>query len=333
MRTSTTRPSRGGATRLHVVTGKGGTGKTTVAAALAMSLAADGARVLLCEVEGRQGIAQVFDVDRLGDEETRIARLPGGGEVFGLAVDAKAAFLEYLQMFYKLGRAGGLLERFGVVDFATTIAPGLRDVLLIGKVYEAAGRGSSRRRGEGYDAIVLDAPPTGRVGRFLNVNEEVAHLAKVGPVRQQADSITAMLRAPSTQVHLVTLLEEMPVTETLEAAEELRAIGVTLGTVVVNQVAPALLGQHAVAALRAGEPAALRGDLGRAGLRVGPVLVDGLVQGGLDVADRLEAQVREREALTTLGRPIVDLPLLSAGLDAGGLSELTDLLRAAEAAG
>lgn len=310
------------------MTGKGGTGKTTVASALALALAADGGRVLLCEVEGRQGIAQVFDVDRLGDTETRIARLPGGGEVHGLAVDAKAALLEYLQLFYRLGRAGGLLERFGVVDFATTIAPGLRDVLLIGKVYEAAGRGSSPRRAQGYDAIVLDAPPTGRVGRFLNVNEEVAHLAKVGPVRQQADSITAMLRAPSTAVHLVTLLEEMPVTETVEAADELRGLGLGLGAVIVNQVTPARLRPEAVAALRAGEPAPLREHLDQAGLRVGPVLVDGLIQGGLDVADRLEAQVAERAALGRIGRPLVDLPHLNSGLDAGGLLELADILHA-----
>src|SRR4051794_8459351 len=225
--------------RLHVVTGKGGTGKTTVAGALALGLATGGARVLLAEVEERQGIAQLFDVPQLGYEEQRIAGAPGGGEVYGLEVDPKAALMEYLQMFYKLGRAGGLLERFGAIDFATTIAPGVRDVLLTGKIYEAV-----RRRAGGrprYDAVVLDAPATGRIGRFLDVNSEVADLAKVGPIRKQADSITTLLRSPQTVVHLVTLLEEMPVQETLDAVTTLTGLGLPVGGVVVNQVRDTVL--------------------------------------------------------------------------------------------
>ena len=158
--------------------------------------------MLLCEVEGRQGIASVFDVAPLPYAERAIAVGPDGGEVFALAIDAEAALLEYLDMFYRLGRAGKALDRFGVIDFATTIAPGVRDVLLTGKVYEATRRrtGGGRRRGPpSYDAVVLDAPPTGRIGRFLNVNTEVAGIAKVGPIRNQADSIMRLLqvrRAP-----------------------------------------------------------------------------------------------------------------------------------------
>src|SRR3982751_5477266 len=98
--------------RLHVVTGKGGTGKTTAAAALALALASRGRRVLLCEVEGRQGIASVFDVAPLPYAERRIATGPDGGEIWALAIDAEGALLEYLQMFYHLGRAGRALDRF-----------------------------------------------------------------------------------------------------------------------------------------------------------------------------------------------------------------------------
>src|SRR4051794_31087438 len=198
--------------RLHVVTGKGGTGKTTVAAALALALAAGGRQVLLTEVEGRQGIAQLFDTPPLPYEERKVAVARGGGEVYALAIDPEAALLEYLEMFYNLKRAGSALKRFGAIDFATTIAPGMRDVLLTGKVMEAATR---ERRGGGrlYDAVVLDAPPTGRIARFLNVNSEVAGLAKMGPVRQQADSVMTLLRSRKTAVHLVTVLEEMPVQE------------------------------------------------------------------------------------------------------------------------
>ena len=123
---------------LHVVSGKGGTGKTTVAGALAMSLARDGRRTLLMEVEGRQGIAQLFDVPPLPYEERKVAVAPGGGEVWALAVDPEDALLDYLEIFYNLRRAGSALRRMGAVDFATTIAPGLRDVLLTGKACEVA---------------------------------------------------------------------------------------------------------------------------------------------------------------------------------------------------
>ena len=106
----------------------------------------------------------------------------------GLAIDAEDALLEYLDTFYHLGLAGKALDRFGAVDFATSIAPGLRDVLLTGKVYEAVRRGV-KGRPDAYDAVVLDAPPTGRIAQFLNVHEAVSGLAKMGPIRSQADSI------------------------------------------------------------------------------------------------------------------------------------------------
>ena len=121
-------------TRLHVVTGKGGTGKTTVAAALALALAnAPGRRVLLIEVEGRQGIAQLFDRPPLPYAEERIATTAAGGEVYALAIDAEAALLEYFDLFYNLGFAARTLRRMGAIEFATTLAPGLRDVLFTGK--------------------------------------------------------------------------------------------------------------------------------------------------------------------------------------------------------
>lgn len=320
-------------TRLHIVTGKGGTGKTTVAGALALTLAAEGKNVLIAEVEGRQGISQLFDVPPLGEHEVRVARSAAGGSVWGLSVDAKAALLEYLQMFYKLGRAGGLLERFGVIDFATTIAPGVRDVLLIGKIYEVAGRRPGRRssKGERYDAIVLDAPPTGRIGRFLNVNSEVAGLAKMGPIKNQADSITTMLTSATTAVHLVTLLEEMPVQETLDAVAELREIGLPIGNLVINQEQADLLSDTATEMLTADHTdwSALAGDLSTAGLRVGPTLVDGLTQAGRDLADRLTLQDGQRDDLAALQRPTYHLPMLSSGVEDGGLRQLADLLMVA----
>src|ERR1700733_14458634 len=134
----TTRDTDWDGVRLHVVTGKGGTGKTTVAAAMALALATAGRKVLLIEVEGRQGIARLFDCPPLPYEERKVAIGLGaqgagqGGDVYALAVDPEGALLDYLDMFYNLRRTGKALTRLGVVDFATTIAPGLSDVLVTG---------------------------------------------------------------------------------------------------------------------------------------------------------------------------------------------------------
>jgi anion-transporting ArsA/GET3 family ATPase len=330
------RPYDPARTRLHVVTGKGGTGKTTVAAALALALAAGGRRTLLCEVEGRQGIAQLFDVPPLPYGERKIAVGQDGGEVFALAVEPKAALLEYLELFYRMGRAGKVLERIGAIDFATTIAPGLRDVLLTGKIYEASRRRTAT--GPAYDAIVLDAPPTGRVTRFLNVNEEVADLAKVGPIRNQAGSIMSLLRGAQTAVHLVTVLEEMPVQETQDAAADLRAVGLPLGCVLVNMVrepvlAPAELELAAARRLDRTEVVAGLGSAGLGSRGRSPVdaarldrLADGLLAEGADHALRVLLEREQRGDLAALGRPLAELPAMPGGVDLGALYDLSELL-------
>ncbi|AYY11787.1 ATPase [Actinobacteria bacterium YIM 96077] len=313
--------------RLHVVTGKGGTGKTTVASSLAIALASNRRRVLLVEVEERQGLAQLFDVAPLTYAEHRIATAPGGGEVHGLAIDVREAMHEYLDMFYRLGRAGRALDRVGFVEFATTIAPGLRDVLLTGKTYEAVKR--TRENGEYvYDAVVLDAPPTGRITRFLDVTTSVSSLARVGPVHRQASSITAWLHSPRTAVHVVTLLEEMPVQETIDAIGELERVKIPVGAVIVNQVRrPHLAGQHRVAAQR--------GELDRddvaAGLRAAALpddaaLVDQLCTEAAEHADRLDLEQDARKDLMRLDRPMYDLPHLPAGIDPTALYEFAETL-------
>jgi anion-transporting ArsA/GET3 family ATPase len=311
--------------RLHVVTGKGGTGKTTVAAALALSLARDGRRVLLVEVEGRQGIAQLFDVPPLPYAERKIATF-AGGEVLGLAVDPKDALLEYLQMFYKLGRAGSVLEKVGAIDFATTIAPGVQDVLLTGKVYEAV-----RRREGGrpvYDAVVLDAPPTGRIARFLNVGAEVVGLARVGPIRNQADRIVSLMQSPQTAVHLVTLLEEMPVQETVDGVHDLTSAGLPVGGIVVNQVRSPLLPARRLSAASKGrlDRDEVADGLRAAGLTDTPDVIDGLLEEAARRAARVALEKRERRAVQSCDRPVYELPELPGGVDLGALYRLAESL-------
>jgi anion-transporting ArsA/GET3 family ATPase len=301
-----------------VVTGKGGTGKTSVAAALALGLAAGGRRTLLVEVEGRQGIAQLFGTDPLPYEERHLADAPGGGEVRALAVDAEEALLEYLDMFYKLGAAGRALRKLGAIDFATTIAPGLRDVLLTGKVKEATTRTSGQRRT--YDAVVLDAPPTGRIGRFLNVTAETARLAKMGPIKTQSEGVSVLLRSPMTAVHVVTLLEEMPVQETVDAITELTQLGFPVGRVIVNGARPP------VPAGRALSQAELKRGLLAAGLPADRDTVAGLAGEARDQQVRRELEDSLRADLVELGPPLTELPLLPDGVDRAGLETLARAL-------
>ncbi|MCQ0024493.1 AAA family ATPase [Streptomyces somaliensis DSM 40738] len=312
--------------RLQVVSGKGGTGKTTVAAALALALAAEGGRTLLVEVEGRQGIAQLFGTEPLPYEERKIAVAPGGGEVYALVIDAERALLDYLQTFYRLGAAGRALKKLGAIDFATTVAPGLRDVLLTGKACEAV----RRRDGAGrfvYDHVVMDAPPTGRVTRFLNVNEEVAGLARMGPVHKQAQSVMRVVKSSDTAVHLVTLLEEMPVQETADGVAELRAAGIPVGDVLVNMVRPHLLDEDAVRAASGGRRAGVARALAAAGVDGAERLADPLLAQAAEHARRLELEREQREALAKLRLPVRELPLLGRGVDLAGLYRLARRLR------
>ncbi|MGI8536037.1 MAG: ArsA-related P-loop ATPase [Mycobacteriales bacterium] len=317
--------------RLHVVTGKGGTGKTTVAASLALALAGGGKKVLLAEVEGRQGIAQLFDCPPLPYEERKVAVAPGGGDVFALSIDPEDALLDYLHMFYKLSRTGvaaRTLRRMGAIEFATTVAPGVRDVLLTGKVKEAVVRRDSRGTAL-YDAVVLDAPPTGRIARFLNITHEVGGLTKVGPIKTQADSVMATLRSPRTAVHLCTLLEEMPVQETIDGVADLLSVGLPVGGVVVNAVRAPLLHPADLRAAQGGslDRDVLAAGLEKAGLDAPDELVATLAAEAADHATRVALEERGRDALSALDRPSYELPLLPDAVDLASLYELAGMLK------
>jgi anion-transporting ArsA/GET3 family ATPase len=320
-------PSRLSKARLHFVTGKGGTGKSTVAAALALTLASGGRKVLLIEVEGRQGIAQLFDVPPLPYKELKIAIAEHGGQVNALAIDIEAAFLEYLDMFYNLGIAGRAMRRIGAIEFATTIAPGLRDVLLTGKIKESVIR-VDKNKLPVYDAIVVDAPPTGRIVRFLDVTRAVSDLAKGGPVYSQAEGVVKILHSDQTAIHLVTLLEALPMQETLEAIEELQGLGLPIGSVIVNRNIAAYLQPDDLAKAAEGDvdADAVRASLAAVGIKLKDADFAGLLTETIQHATRITARAASAEQLEQLKVPRLELPTIADGVDLGSLYELSESL-------
>ncbi|OBJ01126.1 ArsA-related P-loop ATPase [Mycobacterium sp. 1465703.0] len=320
-------PARLTKARLHFVTGKGGTGKSTIAAALALTLAAGGRKVLLVEVEGRQGIAQLFDVPPLPYQEVKIATAERGGQVNALAIDIEAAFLEYLDMFYNLGIAGRAMRRIGAIEFATTIAPGLRDVLLTGKIKETVIR-VDKNRLPVYDAIVVDAPPTGRIARFLDVTKAVSDLAKGGPVHSQADGVVKLLHSEQTAIHLVTLLEALPVQETLEAIEELADMQLPIGSVIVNRNIPSYLQPADLAKAAEGHVDAdsVRAGLEKSGIKLSDKDFAGLLTETIEHATVVATRAEIAQQLDALKVARLELPAISDGVDLGSLYELSESL-------
>jgi anion-transporting ArsA/GET3 family ATPase len=260
-------------------------------------------------------------------DEVKIATADGGGQVNALAIDTEAAFLEYLDMFYNLGIAGRAMRRIGAVEFATTIAPGLRDVLLTGKIKEIVVRPEKGRQ-HGYDAVVVDSPPTGRIARFLDVTQAVSDLAKGGPVHSQADGVVKLLHSDLTAIHLVTLLEALPIQETVEAIDELKEIGLPIGSVIVNRNIPAYLPADDLAKAAEGDidADAVRAGLAKAGIDLPDADFAGLLTEAIQHATRIAARSESAEQLDAIDVSRLELPSLRDGVDLGSLYELAEEL-------
>ena len=233
------------ASRVVIVAGKGGVGKTTVSAALARAASLAGLTTLIVDVEGKSGLSSMFDAAPFGYEEVVLA--PGGGRDGAADVRARTltpddALMEYLED-HGLRRLSRRLAASGALDVVATAAPGIKDILVLGKVKQLERASAADQRGA-PDLVVLDAPAAGHAITFLQSARGLLDAVSVGPINSQARDVLELLTdGDRCQVMLVTLPEETPVNELVETAYRLEdRVGIKLGPVVVNGCYPEIRG-------------------------------------------------------------------------------------------
>jgi anion-transporting ArsA/GET3 family ATPase len=217
--------------RLIFVTGKGGVGKSTVAAALGVVAARHGKRTIICEVAQQERMSYVFHREGVGYRETEI-----GEDLYAFSIDPQRALEEYLQQQIRVKPVYDLMFKNRIFTYFAAATPGLRELVTIGKVWELAQLDRRVKRSDKYDLVIVDAPATGHGIGILRTPKTFSDIARVGPVKRQADAIYDFITDPDlTSVCAVAWPEEMPVNETLALQDALRDdVGLEVDLVVCN---------------------------------------------------------------------------------------------------
>jgi anion-transporting ArsA/GET3 family ATPase len=313
------------ARRLVLVTGKGGTGKTTVAAALGRLAADSGVRTLVVELGHAPVLPELLSHERAPDGASEREPTPAGRDLFTLRLVPEDALLEYLELQLRVrALARGIVKNAGFHRFLEA-APGWRELITLGKLWHLVTREDERGKPR-WPLIVVDAPATGHGLSLLSVPTVILDTVRLGPLRRNTDLVQALLTdATRTLVLIVTLLEELPVNETLELRERVRALGLAPGPVVANGVEPPLELPDAERVLEA--VAGL--DRARAPSPLAdPVALCAAARHRLQ-RGHMQAQFRARLA-RELGAPPLELPWLPGGVDGPeGIAALATHLRTA----
>jgi anion-transporting ArsA/GET3 family ATPase len=311
------------APKILIVSGKGGVGKTTVAAALAVVAARHGHRVCIAEVDRKGTMPKLFGATDIDYKPREMS--PG---IYGMSIVPDEALAEYLDVQYHMKRISRVFTSSHFVDYITATAPGLKDILVLGKIWYL----EQGRTGPQFDTIILDAPAAGHMLTFLSAPMGLSDAVRAGPVRRQADWLVQMLRDPQrARVHLVTLAEEMPISETLETMEVLHdKIQIETGPVFANAVYPEHLTTGDVKRmdeiLEDGELDELTTAAETVGLRLEEEDLQALAGYARFISARRSIQVKHlRKLKQGTQDPIVELPFLfTAGLALPGVEEIAD---------
>ena len=240
--------------RLVFVTGKGGVGKTTVALAVGLAAARRGLRTIVCEVAHQERVSRLLGREGVGYEETEIAE-----SLSAISLDQQHTLEEWVTYQLPSRTLAQLLYKNRIFQHLTAAAPGIKELVTIGKIWELAQLQRKTADARPYDFVVVDSPATGHGLGMLRAPRTFGDIARVGPIRAQADTIHDFIVSKKTGVLAVALPEEMPVNETLEYREALRAeMGIELDAVVVNGLYPERFSTEEVAALEGHDGAAAR---------------------------------------------------------------------------
>lgn len=305
--------------RLLFITGKGGVGKSTVAAALGVVATRQGKRTIVCEVAQQERMSSVFHKQGVGYHETEIA--PG---LFAFSIDPQRALEEYLQLQIKIKPLYELMFKNRVFTYFAAATPGLRELVTIGKVWELAQLDRRVKRGAKYDLVIVDAPATGHGIGFLRTPKTFGDIARVGPVKRQADAIYKFITDPAlTSVCAVAWPEEMPVNETLDLRRSLRdELELELDEIFMNGLYPELFGDDEAALMDEvlEREQAANGD--------GSPLARAALRAALSEHRRASAQQDQLERLRAeSGEQVLELPFLfRPRLDMDAVGELADVI-------
>ena len=289
--------------RLVVVTGKGGVGKSTVSIALALAAAREGKRVILCEVASQEHLSHVFDRAELGYHEVEMEE-----DVWAISIDPDDAMREYVLLQLKVRAMRDLLFKSRIFGYLAAATPGLKELVTIGKIWELALDDRKVKQGHSYDLVIVDAPATGHGVGFLQTPRTFANVARVGPMRQQAETLDKFIRdSRRTGVAIVALPEEMPVNETAALERDLEEqVGIEVDRIFLNGLYPDRFDDDEVERVEAvaanGEPA---GDGN------GETLVRVACRAAVTEARRARAQREQLARLEELcSAPVATLPFL-----------------------
>jgi anion-transporting ArsA/GET3 family ATPase len=305
--------------RIVFLTGKGGVGKSTVAAALGLVATRRGKRTIICEVAQQERMSSVFHTEGVGYHETEIA-----DDLYAFSIDPQRALEEYLQLQIRIKPVYDLMFKNRIFTYFAAATPGLRELVTIGKVWELAQLDRRVKRGAKYDLVIVDAPATGHGIGILRTPKTFGDIARVGPIKRQADAIYDFITdSDLTSVCAVAWPEEMPVNETLDLRRNLHEeLGLDLDRVFMNGLYPELFSEDEATTLRERieRDEAANGD--------GSVVLRAALRAALSEYRRATAQ---REQLQRLrdesGEDVVELPFLfRPQVDMEAVAELADVI-------